>query len=53
MIKVVRKKYNLSFTLGYVKENLYQLGKGRNKLFPGSVIRNTMCSILHGTAFIS
>lgn len=51
MIKVIRKNYNLPFTFGYVKENLYRLSK--DKLFAGLVNRNTMCRILPGTAFIS
>ncbi|MBZ3886297.1 Serine/threonine-protein kinase MAK [Sciurus carolinensis] len=35
-----------------MKENLYQLMKDRNKLFPESVIRNIMYQILQGLAFI-
>lgn len=53
IINMVRKNDNLFFIFEYVKKNLYQLGKHRNKLFPGSVIRNTMCKILPGPAFIS
>ncbi|XP_041040962.1 serine/threonine-protein kinase MAK isoform X2 [Carcharodon carcharias] len=35
-----------------MKENLYQLMKDRNKMFPESVIRNIMYQIIQGLAFI-
>ncbi|XP_051470406.1 serine/threonine-protein kinase ICK isoform X6 [Apus apus] len=35
-----------------MKENLYQLMKERNKLFPESTVRNIMYQILQGLAFI-
>ncbi|KFO33786.1 serine/threonine-protein kinase MAK isoform X4 [Fukomys damarensis] len=50
--EVIRENNHLYFIFEYMKENLYQLMKHRNKLFPESVIRNIMCQILQGLAFI-
>ncbi|XP_065768570.1 serine/threonine-protein kinase MAK [Muntiacus reevesi] len=50
--EVIRENDHLYFIFEYMKENLYQLMKGRNKLFPESVIRNIMYQILQGLAFI-
>ncbi|XP_009955827.1 PREDICTED: serine/threonine-protein kinase MAK isoform X4 [Leptosomus discolor] len=50
--EVIRENDHLYFVFEYMKENLYQLMKDRNKLFPESVIRNMMYQILQGLAFI-
>uniref|UniRef100_A0A5F9DRZ8 non-specific serine/threonine protein kinase n=1 Tax=Oryctolagus cuniculus TaxID=9986 RepID=A0A5F9DRZ8_RABIT len=50
--EVIRENDHLYFIFEYMKENLYQLMKERNKLFPESVIRNIMYQILQGLAFI-
>ncbi|XP_059497051.1 serine/threonine-protein kinase MAK-like [Stegostoma tigrinum] len=50
--EVVRENDHLYFVFEYMKENLYQLMKNRNKLFPESAIRNIMYQIIHGLAFI-
>ncbi|XP_035416159.1 serine/threonine-protein kinase MAK [Cygnus atratus] len=50
--EVIRENDHLYFVFEYMKENLYQLMKDRNKLFPESVIRNVMYQILQGLAFI-
>ncbi|XP_041488798.1 serine/threonine-protein kinase MAK isoform X3 [Microtus oregoni] len=50
--EVIRENDHLYFIFEYMKENLYQLMKNRNKLFPESVIRNIMYQILQGLAFI-
>ncbi|KAM9155202.1 serine/threonine-protein kinase ICK isoform 2-T3 [Pangshura tecta] len=50
--EVIRENDHLYFVFEYMKENLYQLMKERNKLFPESTIRNIMYQILQGLAFI-
>ncbi|NXL37231.1 MAK kinase, partial [Glaucidium brasilianum] len=50
--EVIRENDHLYFVFEYMKENLYQLMKDRNKLFPESIIRNMMYQILQGLAFI-
>ncbi|XP_075682757.1 serine/threonine-protein kinase MAK isoform X2 [Rhinoderma darwinii] len=50
--EVIRENDHLYFVFEYMKQNLYQLMKDRNKLFPESVIRNLMYQILQGLAFI-
>ncbi|XP_059501564.1 serine/threonine-protein kinase ICK-like isoform X2 [Stegostoma tigrinum] len=50
--EVVRENDHLYFVFEYMKENLYQLMKDRNRLFPESSIRNIMYQILQGLAFI-
>ncbi|XP_003788349.1 serine/threonine-protein kinase MAK isoform X1 [Otolemur garnettii] len=50
--EVIRENDHLYFIFEYMKENLYQLMKDRNKFFPESVIRNIMYQILQGLAFI-
>lgn len=50
--EVIRENDHLYFIFEYMKENLYQLMRDRNKLFPESVIRNIMYQILQGLAFI-
>eukprot|EP00079_Xenopus_tropicalis_P010243 XP_002934912.2 PREDICTED: serine/threonine-protein kinase ICK [Xenopus tropicalis] len=50
--EVIRENNQLYFVFEYMKENLYQLMKDRNKLFPESIIRNIMYQILQGLAYI-
>ncbi|XP_075454300.1 serine/threonine-protein kinase ICK isoform X2 [Ascaphus truei] len=50
--EVIRENDHLYFVFEYMKENLYQLMKDRNKLFPESTTRNIMYQILQGLAFI-
>ncbi|XP_072107220.1 serine/threonine-protein kinase ICK-like isoform X1 [Mobula birostris] len=50
--EVVRENDHLYFVFEYMKENLYQLMRDRNRLFPESSIRNIMYQILQGLAFI-
>ncbi|OCT80531.1 serine/threonine-protein kinase ICK [Xenopus laevis] len=50
--EVIRENNHLYFVFEYMKENLYQLMKDRNKLFPESTIRNIMFQILQGLAYI-
>ncbi|KAG8511966.1 Serine/threonine-protein kinase ICK [Galemys pyrenaicus] len=50
--EVIRENDHLYFIFEYMKENLYQLIKERNKLFPECAIRNIMYQILQGLAFI-
>uniref|UniRef100_A0A3B4D797 non-specific serine/threonine protein kinase n=1 Tax=Pygocentrus nattereri TaxID=42514 RepID=A0A3B4D797_PYGNA len=50
--EVIRENDHLYFVFEYMKENLYQLMKDRNKLFPESVIRNITFQILQGLSFI-
>uniref|UniRef100_A0A4W3J3Y7 non-specific serine/threonine protein kinase n=1 Tax=Callorhinchus milii TaxID=7868 RepID=A0A4W3J3Y7_CALMI len=50
--EVIRENDHLYFVFEYMKENLYQLMKDRNKLFPESIIRNIMYQIIQGLAFI-
>ncbi|NXI45289.1 ICK kinase, partial [Galbula dea] len=50
--EVIRENDHLYFVFEYMKENLYQLMKERNKLFPESTVRNIMYQILQGLAFI-
>ncbi|XP_076868748.1 serine/threonine-protein kinase MAK isoform X2 [Brachyhypopomus gauderio] len=50
--EVIRENDHLYFVFEYMKENLYQLMKNRNKLFPESVIRNITFQILQGLSFI-
>ncbi|XP_042732754.1 serine/threonine-protein kinase ICK isoform X2 [Lagopus leucura] len=50
--EVIRENDHLYFVFEYMKENLYQLMKERNKLFPEATVRNIMYQILQGLAFI-
>ncbi|KAM6948368.1 serine/threonine-protein kinase MAK-like [Aplochiton taeniatus] len=50
--EVVRENDYLYFVFEYMKENLYQLMKDRNKFFPESVVRNMTFQILQGLSFI-
>ncbi|XP_037642238.1 serine/threonine-protein kinase MAK-like [Sebastes umbrosus] len=50
--EVIRENDCLYFVFEYMKENLYQLMKERNKLFPESDVRNMTFQILQGLSFI-
>ncbi|XP_034009051.1 serine/threonine-protein kinase MAK-like [Trematomus bernacchii] len=50
--EVIRENDHLYFVFEYMKENLYQLMKERNKLFPESLVRNMTFQILQGLSFI-
>ncbi|XP_014215710.1 serine/threonine-protein kinase ICK-like [Copidosoma floridanum] len=50
--EVIRENDVLYFVFEYMKENLYQLMKDRDKLFPEPVIRNMIYQILQGLAFM-
>nr|XP_012151507.1 PREDICTED: serine/threonine-protein kinase MAK isoform X6 [Megachile rotundata] len=50
--EVIRENDVLYFVFEYMKENLYQLMKDRDKLFPESVIRNIVYQVLQGLAFM-
>ncbi|XP_001633210.2 serine/threonine-protein kinase MAK [Nematostella vectensis] len=50
--EVIRENDHLYFVFEYMKENLYQMMKNRDKLLPESVIRNVIYQILQGLAFI-
>lgn len=50
--EVIRENDQLYFVFEYMKENLYQLMKNRDKLFPESAIRNIIYQILQGLAFM-
>lgn len=50
--EVIRENDYLYFIFEFMKENLYQLMKDRDKLFPESSVRNIMYQILQGMAFI-
>lgn len=50
--EVIREDNTLYFVFEYMKENLYQLIKDREKPFPEPVIRNILYQILHGLAFM-
>ncbi|XP_031565066.1 serine/threonine-protein kinase ICK-like isoform X2 [Actinia tenebrosa] len=50
--EVIRENDHLYFVFEYMKENLYQMMKNRDKLLPESAIRNVIYQILQGLAFI-
>lgn len=50
--EVIRENDQLYFVFEYMKENLYQLMKNRDKLFPESAVRNIIYQILQGLAFM-
>uniref|UniRef100_A0A8C4R892 non-specific serine/threonine protein kinase n=1 Tax=Eptatretus burgeri TaxID=7764 RepID=A0A8C4R892_EPTBU len=50
--EVIREGNQLYFVFEYMKENLYQLMKDRNKDFPEATVRNIMYQILQGLAYI-
>ncbi|XP_011155492.1 serine/threonine-protein kinase dyf-5 isoform X2 [Solenopsis invicta] len=50
--EVIRENDVLYFVFEYMKENLYQLMKDRDKLFPEPIIRNMVYQVLQGLAFM-
>lgn len=50
--EVIRESDNLFFIFEYMKENLYQLMKDRDKLFPETAVRNITFQVLQGLAFM-
>ncbi|KAL4236918.1 hypothetical protein ACF0H5_005304 [Mactra antiquata] len=50
--EVIRENDQLFFVFEFMKENLYQMMKDRDKLFPESVIRNVVYQVLQGLAFM-
>ncbi|KAJ9590218.1 hypothetical protein L9F63_016668, partial [Diploptera punctata] len=50
--EVIRENDTLYFVFEYMKENLYQLMKDRDKFFPEPVVRNMMYQVLQGLAFM-
>ncbi|XP_063215761.1 serine/threonine-protein kinase dyf-5 isoform X2 [Bacillus rossius redtenbacheri] len=50
--EVIRENDTLYFVFEYMKENLYQLIKDRDKLFPEPVVRNMTYQVLQGLAFM-
>ncbi|KAK2143965.1 hypothetical protein LSH36_796g00047 [Paralvinella palmiformis] len=50
--EVIRENDMLYFVFEYMKENLYQMTKDRDKLFPESSIRNIIYQVLQGLAFM-
>ncbi|XP_076028582.1 uncharacterized protein LOC143017709 [Oratosquilla oratoria] len=50
--EVIRENDTLYFVFEYMKENLYQLMKSRDKLFPEHIVKNIMCQVLQGMAFM-
>ncbi|CAG0923501.1 unnamed protein product, partial [Notodromas monacha] len=50
--EVIRENDTLYFVFEYMRENLYQLMKSRDKLFPEQIIRNITYQILQGLMFM-
>ncbi|XP_076440775.1 serine/threonine-protein kinase dyf-5-like isoform X1 [Babylonia areolata] len=50
--EVIRENDMLYFVFEFMKENLYQMMKDRDKLIPESVIRNIMYQVLQGLSFM-
>ncbi|KAL8589021.1 hypothetical protein ACOMHN_048002 [Nucella lapillus] len=50
--EVIRENDLLYFVFEFMKENLYQLIKDRDKLLPESIIRNIMYQVLQGLSFM-
>ncbi|XP_076805120.1 uncharacterized protein LOC143448998 isoform X2 [Clavelina lepadiformis] len=50
--EVIREDNQLYFVFEYMKENLYQLMKDREKYLPETSIRNMMYQVLQGLAFM-
>lgn len=50
--EVIRENDTLYFVFEYMKENLYQLMKDRQKPFPESDVRNILYQVLQGLAFM-
>ncbi|XP_068247372.1 serine/threonine-protein kinase dyf-5 isoform X1 [Palaemon carinicauda] len=50
--EVIRENDTLYFVFEYMKENLYQLMKNSEKLFSEPMIKNMVCQVLQGLAFM-
>lgn len=50
--EVIRENDNLYFVFEFMKENLYQMMKDRDKLIPEATVRNIIYQILQGLAFM-
>lgn len=50
--EVIRENDTLYFIFEYMKENLYQLMKDRDKHFPETTVRNIVFQVLQGLAFM-
>ncbi|XP_067939232.1 serine/threonine-protein kinase MAK-like [Watersipora subatra] len=50
--EVIRENDNLYFVFEFMKENLYQMMKDRDKLFPESSVRNVIYQVMQGLAFM-
>lgn len=50
--EVIRENDMLYFVFEFMKENLYQMMKDRDKLLPESVVRNIMYQVLQGLSFM-
>lgn len=50
--EVVRENNQLYFVFEYMKENLYQMLKDRDRLLSDSVVRNIIYQVLQGLAFM-
>ncbi|XP_013413842.1 serine/threonine-protein kinase ICK isoform X1 [Lingula anatina] len=50
--EVIRENDQLFFVFEFMKENLYDMMKSRDKLFPESAIRNITYQVMQGLAFM-
>lgn len=50
--EVIREDNNLYMIFEFMNENLYELMKRRDHLFPESIIKNIMFQILQGLAYM-
>ncbi|KAK3879244.1 hypothetical protein Pcinc_016174, partial [Petrolisthes cinctipes] len=50
--EVIRENDTLYFVFEYMKENLYQLMKSREKHFSEPMVKNMVCQVLQGLAFM-
>ncbi|XP_025110693.1 serine/threonine-protein kinase ICK-like [Pomacea canaliculata] len=50
--EVIRENDMLYFVFEYMRENLYQMMKDRDKLLPESVVRNVIYQVLQGLTFM-
>ncbi|XP_037777710.1 serine/threonine-protein kinase MAK-like isoform X2 [Penaeus monodon] len=50
--EVIRENDTLYFVFEYMKENLYQLMKSREKHFSESMVKNIVCQVLQGLSFM-
>ncbi|VDP16210.1 unnamed protein product [Soboliphyme baturini] len=50
--EIIRENNTLYFIFEYMKQNLYELMKSRDKDFPEPEVRNIICQVLHGLAYM-